>query len=555
MTKPEASVFDYVIIGSGFGGSVSALRLVEKGYSVLVLEKGKRYRDQDFAKTNWQFWKYLWAPPVRSFGILQISPFKDVLVLHGVGVGGGSLGYATVSMKPTGPTFAEPGWNQPIPWGEVLRPHYETARRMLGVARNPRLWKSDHLMREIARERGLEDTFHPTEVAIFFGDPAHPGEEVPDPYFGGQGPPRKGCIHCGGCMVGCRHNAKNTLVKNYLYLAEKGGAQVRAECQVHDIRPRHDAATGARYEVVYRASTRLFKPEQRVYARNVIVAAGALGTLRLLFRCREETRTLPDVSPTLGSKVRTNSESLTGVVTRNFETDYSHGIAITSICNLDENTTIEPVRYPAGSSLMRFLTGPFVDQGKSFWRRLFETLLEIITHMRDFAHTHILPGWAQRSIILLVMQNVDNRVNLRLGRSLFTLFRRGLVSEPDEAQNIPGGLPIAHEITRQLAEKIGDAIPAGSINESLLDISMTAHIMGGVPIGKSAADSVVGLDFQVHGYAGLYVVDGSIMPANPGVNPSLTITAMAEYAMSQVPAKESAQTQDNLKNRKYGGIS
>jgi len=529
--------FDYVIIGSGFGGSVSALRLVEKGYSVLVLEKGKRYRDQDFAITNWQFWRYLWAPPIRSFGILQISPFKDVLVLHGVGVGGGSLGYASVSMKPTEPTFAEPGWHRPIPWGEVLRPHYETARRMLGVARNPRLWKSDHLLREIARERDLEHTFHPTEVAIFFGDPDHPGEEVPDPYFDGEGPSRKGCIHCGGCMVGCRHNAKNTLVKNYLYLAEKRDAQVWAEKEVRDIHPLQNRSDGARYEVIYRPSTHLIKPERRVYARNVIVAAGALGTLHLLFRCREETHSLPNISPTLGHKVRTNSESLTGLITRNLNTDYSHGIAITSICNLDENTTIEPVRYPAGSSLMRFLTGPFVDQGRSFWRRLLETLTQIVTHFRDFGHTHFFPNWAQRTIILLVMQNVDNRVNMRLGRSLFTLFRRGLVSEPDQEQNIPGGLPIAHQITRHLAEKIGDAIPAGSINESLLDISMTAHIMGGCPIGKNADEGVVGLDFQVHGYPGLYVVDGSVMPANPGVNPSLTITAMAEYAMSQIPIK------------------
>ena len=534
----HTQVYDFVIIGSGFGGSVSALRLREKGYSVLVLEKGKRFRDEDFAPTNWQFWKYVWAPPLRSFGILQISTFKDVFVLHGAGVGGGSLGYASVSMKPTEPTFTEPGWNHPIRWGEALRPHYETARRMLGVARNPRLWKSDHLMQEIAREMGQEGTFHPTEVAIFFGDPDHPGEEVPDPYFGGAGPSRKGCIHCGGCMVGCRHNAKNTLVKNYLYLAEKRGAQVWPESEVVDIRPLENAPEGARYEVVYRRSTALWGRRRRVRTRNVIVAAGALGTLRLLFRCREETRSLPEISPALGTKVRTNSESLTGVISRNFETDYSRGIAITSIFNLDENTTVEPVRYPAGSSLMRLLTGPFVENHTAWWMRLFRTGAQIVTRLRDFAHTHLLPGWAQRTVILLVMQNVDNRVVMRLGRSFFTGFRRGLVSEPDEQKNIPGGIPIAHEVTRRLADKMGDAIPSGSINESVLDISMTAHIMGGCPIDEDPRAGVVGLDFQVHNYPGLYVVDGSVMPANPGVNPSLTITAMAEYAMSQIPPKE-----------------
>jgi len=535
-------VYDYVIIGSGFGGSVSALRLTEKGYSVLVLEKGKRFHDQDFAATNWQFWKYLWAPPLRSFGILQISPFKDVLVLHGAGVGGGSLGYATVSMKPTPPTFSEPGWQRPVPWGEVLRPYFQVARRMLGVNANPRLWKSDHMMRAIAREMGQEHTFHPTEVAIFFGDPQRPGEEVPDPYFGGEGPPRKGCIHCGGCMVGCRYNAKNTLVKNYLYLAEKWGAQVWPECEVTDIRPL-EAAQGppeARYAVVYRRSTTLLGRARQVYARNVIVAAGALGTQRLLFRCREVTGSLPRLSSRLGEMVRTNSESLTGVVARNFETDFSRGIAITSIFNLDANTTVEPVRYPAGSSLMRLLTGPFVESESPLALRLLQTLAQILTRPRDFFHTHILPGWAQRTTILLVMQNVDNRVRMRLGRSLFTLFRRGLVSERDAQDGIPGGIPIAHEVTYRLAEKIGDAIPAGSINESLLDISMTAHIMGGCPIGRDAEEGVVGLDFQVHRYPGLYVVDGSVMPANPGVNPSLTITAMAEYAMSQIPPRPGA---------------
>lgn len=535
------AVYDYVIIGSGFGGSVSAMRLAERGYQVLVLERGKRFRDQDFPKSNWLIWKYLWAPGVRCFGILQISPFKDVFVLHGSGVGGGSLGYANVLIQPTEATFAEPGWQTPLNWGEVLRPYYDEARRMLGVTTSPRLEPADHVLYEIATELGQAHTFKPTEVGVFFGEPGKEGQEVPDPYFDGKGPARSGCQFCGGCMVGCWHNGKNTLVKNYLYLAEASGAQVRPESLVDDIRPLPAGQSdGARYEVAYRSATAwLFKPERRVRARNVIVSAGALGTLRLLFRCREITHSLPQISQRLGDQVRTNSESLSGVVARNTEIDYSKGIAITSVFHADAVTTVEPVRYPRGSSFMRLLSGPFIEDNDRGWMRLGRTLGEVLRHPIDFLETHILADWAQRSTILLVMQNVDNRVKMRLGRSFFTLFRRNLVSQPENefAKRIPSKLPVAHQVTRVMASKIG-AVPAGSINESLLNTSMTAHIMGGCPFGEDAEQGVVGTDFQVHHYPGLYVLDGSIVPANPGVNPSLTITAMTEYAMSKFPPKK-----------------
>lgn len=530
-----SETFDFVVVGSGFGGSVSAMRLTEKGYSVLVLERGKRYRDEDFAKTNWIFWKYIWAPALRSFGILQISPFRDVFVLHGSGVGGGSLGYANVLMQPSDKLFDAPAWKHLADWKSLLLPHYDTARRMLGVARNPRFWPSDHILKEIATELGTEGTFQATEGATFFGEP---GVEVPDPFFGGEGPPRRGCTHCGACMVGCRHNAKNTLVKNYLYFAEKWGAKVWAECEVRDIQPLPPGqADGARYEVVYRSSTAwAFKPERRVRARNVVFSAGALGTLRLLFRCRDITGSLSDLSPCLGEMVRTNSEALLGVAARDLKTDYSQGLAITSIFYADPVTTIEPVRYPAGSSLMRFLTGPLIDSGGSLLVRFLKTAAQIFTRPVDFLRTHVLPGWAQRTTILLVMQTEDNRIRMRFGRSIFTLFRRNLVSAPDETQTIPSKIDIAHQVARKFAKKV-NGIPAGSINEGLFDIPMTAHILGGCPMGRNAAEGVVGLDCQVHNYPGLYAVDGSIMPANPGVNPSLTITALAEYAMSQVQPK------------------
>jgi cholesterol oxidase len=532
MSNIDSETFDYVIVGSGFGGSVSAMRLAEKGYRVLVLERGKRYRDQDFARSTWVIWKYLWLPTARCFGILQISPFRDVLVLHGSGVGGGSLGYANVLMEPTDELFAAPAWRHLADWKAILRPHYATARRMLGVAPNPRQWAADGVLRQIARELGQEQTFHTTTVGAYFGTP---GVEQPDPYFGGAGPPRRGCTHCGGCMVGCRHNAKNTLVKNYLYFAEKWGAQVRPEAEVRDIRPLPERQPDdARYEVLYRRSTSWLRASvQRVRARNVIVAAGTLGSNRLLFRCRDITRSLPRISQRLGDMVRTNSEALLGVVSRDLRTNYSDGIAITSIFHADPVTTIEPVRYPAGSDLMRFLAGPLLTAG-TLGQRLRASVADVFRRPADFLRTHILPGWARRTTILLVMQTEDNRIRLRLGRSLWTLLRRGLVSQPDAEHAIPPTIPVGHQVTRRFAELTG-GIPSGTINEALLNIPMTAHILGGCPFGGDDRDGVVDLTCQVHNYPGLYVVDGSIVPANPGVNPSLTIAALAEYAMSCVP--------------------
>lgn len=543
--SPET--YDFVVIGSGFGGSVSAMRLTEKGYSVLVLERGKRFRDEDFAKSTWNVFKYIWAPALRCFGILQISPFRDVFVLHGSGVGGGSLGYANVLMQPDDKLFEAPGWKDLADWKTVLQPHYDTARRMLGVTRNTRLWPADALLLEIASQLGSEETFHPTDVGTFFGEPDQEGNEVPDPFFAGQGPARSGCTHCGGCMVGCRYNAKNTLVKNYLYFAEKWGAKIQAEAEVHDVRTLPSGQPdGARYEVVYRSSSAiLFKPERKIHARGVVFSAGSLGTQRLLFRCREITHSLPEISSRLGDMVRTNSEALLGASSRSLETDYSKGIAITSIFQADPVTNVEPVRYPAGSSLMRLLSGPLIESGGSVLARLIKTLAMIFVHPGDFLKTHILPGWAQRTTILLVMQTEDNHLRMRLGRSLLTLFRRNLVSIPDEEKKIPSKIDIGHQVTRRFAKKI-NGIPAGSFNEGLFNVPLTAHILGGCPMGRSAKEGVVDRNCEIHNYPGLYVVDGSIVPANPGVNPSLTITALAEYAMSRVPPNEGGKARNPL---------
>ena len=522
-------VYDYVIIGSGFGGSVAAMRLTEKGYSVLALEKGKRFTEETYAKTNWQFWKYIWMPAIRGHGIMQISILKGVMVLHGAGVGGGSLGYSNVLEVPNDETFATPAWNTPIAWGQALRPHYETAQHMLGVERNNKLWKADNVLREIAEARGMGQTFRATDVGVFLGEA---GVTVPDPYFGGAGPERTGCIHCGACMVGCRYNSKNTLPKNYLYFAEKNGAKILAEAEVINVE--RLTLNVERYEITYHNPTSLFKRKTKVYAKNVIFSASVLGTMRLLLRLRDTS--LPNLSPKLGHMVRTNSEALLGSLARKSDINYSEGVCISSIYNHDKVTRVEPVRYPDGSSLMRFLAAPLIDTDVSVPMRLLRFLGWVFTHSIDFAKAMFLPGWAHNTTILLVMQNTDNRMRFRMGRSFFTLFRRGLVAEREPGYEISAQVSGSHELTRDFAART-NGVPLGSIGENLLGLPTTAHILGGAPIGRDASEGVVDENFQVHNYPGMYIIDGSIMPANPGVNPSLTITALAEYAMSKVEKK------------------
>jgi cholesterol oxidase len=513
------------------------MRLAEKGYSVLVIEQGKRYRDFDFPTTNWKVWKYLWMPVLRCFGILQISILKGVMILHGRGVGGGSLGYANVLEVPSDEMFENPSWQHLAHWKEVLHPYYQTAKRMLGVTRNPYQGTADQVLREIAETRGTADTFRATDVGVFFGPE---GEEVTDPYFDGQGPPRRGCHFCGGCMIGCRYNAKNTLPKNYLYFAEKHGVEVLPESEVLDVRPLttdsplSDSAD-PRYEVVYRSSTAWpFRKKQTIKACNVVFSAGVLGTLKLLFKCRDLTGSLPNISQKLGELVRTNSEALMGIIHRNDRVDYSEGIAITSIVKADQVTRVEPVRYPDGSSVMRLISAPLIYARGGVLKRLGITIGAFIRHPIDSLRTHFLPGWARRGTILLVMQTVDNQMRLKFGRSGYTLFRRGLVAEPDAEKTIPARIEAAHEVTWAFAKKTS-GIPMGSLGENILNLPTTAHILGGCPFGRDASEGVVGLDCQIHNYPGLYVVDGSIVPANPGVNPSLTITALAEYAMDGIP--------------------
>ena len=541
MTAPK-QIYDFVIIGSGFGGSVSAMRLTEKGYSVLVLERGKRFEDDDYPKRNWNIWKYLWMPGMRCFGILQLILFKGLFVFGGSGVGGGSLVYAAVLMEPEDSFFDAPAWSHPGDWKVRLDPHYATARRMLGVAVNPKLTPADEALRQIAGGGTEAGDFRPTEVGMFFGDP---DQVVPDPYFDGAGPARSGCNFCGGCMVGCRFNAKNTLPKNYLYFAEKQGAVVIPACEATNIRPLPDGQKdGARYEVQYTSSTAwLYNPTRAVRARNVLVAAGVLGTTELLLKCREVHHSLPDLSPQLGKLVRTNSEAFVGAFSPRGGQDHSKGIAISSIFKADEDTQIEPVRFSDGSSLIFWiLSAPMIQAGGNLFKRLWKTFVVILRRPGEFINLKLVPGLTRRGVALMIMQTKDNLMNLKLGRSAFTVFRRSLVAQHDEENRIPVDIDLGHQVANTFAKAI-DGYPIGTVPEGILDVPTTAHMLGGCLIGRNAAEGVIDEDFQTHHYPGLYIVDGSVVPANPGVNPSLTITALAEYAMSRVPQKQSGRDQ------------
>lgn len=536
--SPHTEAVDYAIVGSGFGGSVSAMRLAEKGYSVLVLERGKRFNAEDFPKTNWNIFKYLWLPALRCFGIQGLTFMDDIWIMHGTGVGGGSLVYASTHIKPSEAFFAAPEWRDLADWEAELAPHYETANRMLGVMENPRYWPADHLLHEIAAELGQAETFKPTPVAIYFGEP---GKTTPDPFFGGEGPARTGCIHCGGCMVGCRHNAKNTLDKNYLYFAEKYGAQVQPEANVVSIRPLYGSQPDdARYELIYERTTDwLWKRRTAVRARSVVLSAGVLGTVDLLLTCRDELQTLPKLSSRLGYMVRSNSEALMGVTAHEDEVDYSEGAAITSHFWIDEVTSVEPVRYPAGSGFMRNLTLPLIPQLQNVWQRLGRIVADGAKRPFEFLNVRLLPGWATRNTVLLIMQTLDNQMRFKRGRSVWTLFRTGLVSERDDSQPIPAAIEAGRDVVQRFAQKaIGT--PWSSMNEVLLGTPATAHILGGCGIGPNDTQGVIAANHEVFNYPGLYVADGSVIPANLGVNPSLTITAMAERAMKQIPLKTEA---------------
>jgi len=519
--------YDYVVIGSGFGGAVSALRLAEKGHRVAVLEMGKRWDASDYPKTNWNLRKFLWMPRLGLHGIQQLTVLEDVIVLHGAGVGGGSLVYANTLVTPPEKVLRDARWPAGVDWSATLAPHYATARRMLGAALAPKVFPADDLLREaIEEETGRGATFRRHEVAVFFGEPGVPAA---DPYFGGQGPERAGCTFCGACMTGCKHGAKNTLDRNYLYLAEKLGAAVHPETLVTDVRP--SAAGG--YEVHAERSTSRFARRPRVFrARGVVFAAGALGTVKLLLGCKARG-SLPRLSGQLGNFVRTNSEQLVGATARGAAIDFSQGIAITSGADADEHTHMEIVRYGKGQDFMGVLTTHLTPDAPP-WPRWLRWLGGLLRHPIRYLRVTLARDWAARTAIVLVMQPLESFMRLRLGRRLG---RPALRSEIVDGPRPPSFIPLGNRIAERLARKI-DGAPGSLLLEVLGNRSSTAHILGGAVIASDASKGVCDARGRVFGYEGLYVADGSAVPANLGVNPALTITALAEHILAGVPAKQ-----------------
>jgi cholesterol oxidase len=516
---PERSNYDVIVIGSGFGGSVAALRLTEKGYRVGVLEAGRRFADDELPRTSWQIRDFVWAPRLGLKGIQRIHLLNDVVILAGAGVGGGSLNYANTLYEPLQPFYEDPQWAHITDWRAELAPHYAQAKKMLGVVPNPTMTASDVQMKRLATQFGKGETFHLTPVGVHFGP--GPGVEVPDPYFGGTGPSRRGCLECGSCMTGCRHNAKNTLVKNYLALAERGGAEILPLTTVTSVRP----LPGGGYAVdAMRTGRQRRRPDQTFTATQVIFAAGTYGTQALLHRLKATT--LPGISDRLGQLTRTNSESLLGAVSRDPAADYTHGVAITSSWHPDENTHIEPVRYGKGSNAMGLLSTALTDGGTRRYR-LGQWLRVAARHPQLIFATIIPRRWSEKTIILLVMQSLSNSITVRRSR------RGRLTSVQGENEPNPTWIPVANRAARQLSANIG-GVPGGTWGD-LLNIPMTAHFIGGCPIGDSAETGVIDPYHRLYGYEGLSVVDGSALTANLGVNPALSITAQAERAMSLWP--------------------
>jgi cholesterol oxidase len=521
---PERDLdFDWLVIGSGFGGSVSALRLAEKGYSVGVLECGRRFSDDELPKSTWDVRRYFYAPRMGLRGIFRLSIFKDVAVVSGAGVGGGSLGYANTLYRAPQRFYEEAG-----AWADELPAHYEEAERMLGVTDVIADDPADQLLREFGREIGAARTYAKTRVGVYFGTP---GETVDDPFFGGEGPARTGCTACGRCMVGCPVGAKNTLVKNYLWLAERRGVRITPERTVVDIRPLGDGTGADGYEVhTERSGAWVRKDPQVMTARCVVVAAGALGTNKLLQRCRLKGG-LPRLSPRLGELVRTNSEAILAVTVPKGSEDLTKRVAISSSVYPDPDTHIETVTYGSAGDSMSFLYTLMVGDGTRLTRPL-KLLGAMLRHPLRLAKVLWPRGWSQRTIIVLVMQTLDNAIALRPRFTVFGGLR--LQTEQDPEKPNPTFIGVANRFAAWLAERTG-GVAQSSIMEALANVPSTAHILGGAVIGESPESGVIDSSHHVFGYENLLVCDGAAVPANVGVNPSLTITALAEHAMSHLP--------------------
>lgn len=515
--------YDYVIVGSGFGGSVSALRLAEKGYKVLVIEKGKWYNPDDFAKSNWDLKRWLWMPMFRFFGIMKISIFKHMNILSGHGVGGGSLVYANTLPVPKREFFEQGSWAGLANWEAELNPHYDTALNMLGATANPKLYDGDMALKELAKQIGREEHFETTHVGVFFGDA---DKSSPDPYFKGKGPQRTGCNFCGGCMTGCRHNAKNSLDKNYLYLAQGLGVEIIAEHEVVDVLP-VDANNKEGYWVKYKKSTSPFAKTRKCSSKGVIFSGGVLGTVNLLLKLKKHS--LPNLSNYLGHDIRTNNETLISVTNLDKTVEMSKGVAIGSIIHTDENSHLEMVRYNEDSGFWRLLHWP-LTVGKNTPIRLAKLVKVIVGKPITYLRWLFTKNWGKHTAVLLFMQTLDSTLQFKLNST-------GLVSRLSKGPRPTPNIPISLELTKKYSE-IVKGVPSVFFLETAAGLASTAHILGGAVMGSDASNGVINRDNEVFGYQNMYVVDGSMISANPGVNPSLSITAIAELAMSKIEKKE-----------------
>lgn len=516
--------YDYIIVGSGFGGSVSALRLSKKGYKVLVIEKGKWFKAKDFPKTNWNFRKWLWIPSLRFFGIMKLTIFRHVAIVSGTGVGGGSLVYANTLPIPKSTFFKTGSWSKLHDWETELAPYYQEALKMLGATKNPKLFDADLGLKKVAQELNIEEKFDATNVAVYFGE-----ENVTkdDPYFEGMGPKRTGCNFCGACMTGCRNNSKNTLDKNYLYLAQQYGAKILSEHEVYDVRPINSEDGENGYEIAIKTSTKFFTKRKKIKSKAVIFSGGVLGTIKLLLKLK--TTSLPNISDRLGQDIRTNNETLVSVSSLEKDKNYSKGVAIGSILDTDENSHLEVVRYGERSNAWKLLHLPYVT-GNNVFIRLAKVAVSFLKSPIKYFKIYFVNSWAKKTVVLLFMQSLDS--TLRFKRNIFGFMNSTVSTGKKPTPFIKESVKLVKEYSKAI-----NGVSTSFALETLAGIPSTAHVLGGAVMGENSNQGVIDKNNNVFGYQNLYVIDGSMISANPGVNPSLSITAIAERAMDQIPTK------------------
>jgi cholesterol oxidase len=523
-------IYDYIVIGSGFGGSVASLRLVEKGYNVLLLEQGKRFNPEDFPKSNWNIPKYLWIPSLRCFGFQKLSFYSTASIMGGAGVGGGSLVYANTLYIPPDNFFNNQSWCRFGEWKKILEPFYDRASFMLGRKKYSKLNAEDKWLEEVSKEMNAHDTFESVQVGVNIDG----SETESDPYFNGLGPMRKGCIECAGCMVGCRENAKNTLDRNYLWFAEKLGLEIMSETKAEKISHKDNL-----YHVETRCITSLFRNKKSVFrSKGIVVAAGALGTLELLLKQKYKYYTLPFLSDMLGQELRTNAETLCAV-SGAFE-KLNNGLAITSVFSPDPLTHVEIVKYPDKSNAMKWFFGLAVSDADTSVGRTWKLFAKTVTHPWQFLKTVFNFSWSTRTVIFLVMQTTDNAMKMIWRKGPF-----GGRMRIDNSGNkrVPAYIQIGQEVMERYARKVA-GIPQNILLEVFFNRPTTAHILGGCPMSENAEAGVIDKNLKVHGYPDFFITDGSVIQGNIGVNPSLTITAVAEYCMSKIPANPGSPVSD-----------